>query len=201
VVFSVPPQRWRCTAFLVFLVFLLWALPVPFAAASCAAGKPFAQAVTTADVVFVGTVLATTDGDRLARVRVEAVWRGFSFPTVVLVNGRYTGPGAPPDHPGWASSEDRHYVLGQRYLFLPLNGVSPFQDSPCTLTRLYTADLARDAPAAVSTPDPLLPTPAPFPSSTLGAGSPSQDTLGTGLLLAGLLAAVSMLTVLVLRRR
>ena len=71
---------------------------------------------------------------------------------------------------------------------LCLNGVSPFQDSPCTLTR----------PAAA---DPLLPTPSPFPSSTLGEGSPSQENIATGFLLAGLLAAVSMLTVLVLRRR
>jgi hypothetical protein len=189
VVFSVPPQRWRCTAF------LLWALPVPFAAASCAAGRPFAQAITTADTVFLGMVVATTNGGRVARVRVDQVWRGLAIPAVVVVNGRYAGPGAPPDQPGWASSEDRHYLLGQRYLFLPLNDVSPFQDSPCTLTRPYTADLAREAPAAVSAPDPLLPTPLPFPSSTLGVGSPSQENMATGLL-----AAVSMLTVQVICR-
>ena len=64
-------QRWRHGLVLVLLLLGMW--PVPLAGASCMAGKPFAEAVATADTVFIGTVLTTTHGGRLACVQVDAV--------------------------------------------------------------------------------------------------------------------------------
>lgn len=173
-------QRWRHG--LVVLLLLLGVWPAPLARASCIAGPPLAEAVATADTVFIGTVLATTNEGRLARVRVDAVWRGGPLPAVVVVNGRYAGPGLPPAPAGevqW-SSVDRSYTVGERYLFLPHNGVSPFEDVPCTSTRLYTPDLDRYAPAAVRTPDPRLPTPPPFLAPTPAGGRPPGENVGPG---------------------
>ncbi|HEY8644061.1 MAG TPA: hypothetical protein VIO84_15010 [Candidatus Dormibacteraeota bacterium] len=122
-------------------------LPVP-AAASCAtlpgAGNPFA----TAPVVFVGTVLSTSDNDRRARVKVESVWRGPDLLTYVQVNG------SPVSGPFTASDVDRHYQAGTRYIFVPANSAPPFDDNSCTATQPYTQAIARQAPADARPPRP-----------------------------------------------
>lgn len=176
------------------LCILFSMLSAPLARASCTSNKPFADAVTTANTVFVGTVVATTNAGRIAMVRVESVWRGLDLPTAVVVNGRDTGPGAPPDRPGSASSEDRHYTVGQRYLFLPRDfvrdGSPTFTDSPCTFTQPYSPDLDHYAPSTARTPDPLLATPPPFPPSTPPGVVPPWEIVAAGLLMVGLVAAV-----------
>jgi len=122
-------------------------LPVP-AAASCAAlpgaGNPF----TTAPVVFVGTVLSTSDSDRRARVKVESVWRGPDLLTYVEVNG------SPVSGPFSASSVDRHFQAGIRYIFVPSNGAPPFDDNSCSATQPYTQAIAQQAPADARQPRP-----------------------------------------------
>lgn len=188
----------------VLVVLLLWWLQPPVARASCAGGTPFEEVVTTASVVFVGAVVATADGGRVARVRVESVWRGGDIPAIVEVNGVYSPPGAPPPTPPppgvmVASSNDRFYRVGKRYLFIPRGGITSFEDSPCTSTRPYTPDLDRFAPRTVERPDSRLPTPPPFPTPTPVGAMPASQGVATGLILAGLTAVLGLLIAAVLR--
>ena len=159
----------------------------PFAAstasASCAVlpGQPPAG-FATAPVVFVGTVVSTANRDREATVRVESVWRGPDLLTYVRVVGT-------PDPAAQATSVDRTFRAGQRYLFVPTNSTSPFQDNTCTATQLYNSSLAPQAP-----PDARPPKPGGDP----GTASPATPLpwIGLGAILA--LAAVGLI---VWRRR
>ncbi len=98
-------------------------------------------------MVFVGTVVATSNGDREATVRVESIWRGPDLLTYVRVSGT-------PEPGAQATSVDRKYQVDKRYLFVPENSSSPFQDNNCTATQLYTTALASQAPSAARPPQP-----------------------------------------------
>ncbi len=100
-----------------------------------------------APVVFVGTVVATSNGDREATVKVESIWRGPDMLTFVRVVGT-------PESAAQATSVDRTYQAGKRYLFVPESSSSPFQDNNCTATQLYTSALASQAPANARSPKP-----------------------------------------------
>jgi hypothetical protein len=114
------------------------ALPV---AASCAATPPLGQALTTAPVVFVGTVTGLDSGGRVASVHVDDVWRGVGVGSDVTVVGT-------PDTAAAATSVDRTYVSGQQYLFVPTGGSgTQFQDNQCTATQPYVASLGSLRPA------------------------------------------------------
>jgi hypothetical protein len=103
---------------------------------------------SAAPVVFVGKVTSTSNRDREATVKVESIWRGPDLPANVTVVGTPTS--------GWntASSIDRTYTAGQRYVFVPTNARPPFQDNSCTPTQPYTAAMASMAPADARTPAP-----------------------------------------------
>ena len=118
--------------------------------ASCAGGGPrsIGDELAAQPVVFVGTVIYTSDQDRVARVSVEAIWRGPSMPAYVYVHG------SPVSGPFTATSVDRHYQSGHRYLFVPLNDHMPFDDNSCSLTQPYTAELAALAPHDARSPEP-----------------------------------------------
>jgi hypothetical protein len=112
----------------------------------------------SAPVVFLGKVLATGNGDREATVEVESIWRGPDMLTYVRVVGT-------PDPAAQATSVDRTFQPGKRYLFVPENSSSPFQDNNCTATQLYTSALATQAPAGARAPQPGGdPGPAPGPN-------------------------------------
>src|SRR3981081_736956 len=85
------------------------------AQASCGAlpGASLRDELATAPVVFVGTVAFTSDNDRVARVRVESIWRGPDLPAYVDVLG------SPVTGPFTASSVDRKFRSGERYVFVP----------------------------------------------------------------------------------
>ena len=86
------------------------------AAASCATApgpSPYA---------FVGTVVASSQGDRVVQVVTDGG-------ATVTVRGT-TGGSA-----NAFSSVDRRYALGGRYEFHPLNDESPYSDNSCTATR------------------------------------------------------------------
>jgi hypothetical protein len=95
------------------------ALAVPPAAASCATGSPEAS-----PYAFVGTVIATGEGGRVAEVVTDEGEK-------VTVQGT--------EDTSWLSdsytSVDRRYALGARYEFHPLNDESPYSDNACTATR------------------------------------------------------------------
>jgi hypothetical protein len=120
------------------------------ASASCAGGGPrsIGDQLASSPVVFVGTVMYTSDQDRVARVKVEAIWRGPSLPAYVDLHG------SPVSGPFTASSVDRHYQAGHRYLFVPVNDKMPFDDNSCSLTQPFTADLAALAPRDARSPAP-----------------------------------------------
>lgn len=89
------------------------------AAASCATDTP-----EPSPNAFVGTVIATSKGDRVAEVVTDAG-------ATVTVEGT--------EETSWfsnaQSSTDRRYALGGRYEFHPLNHDSPYTDNSCTATR------------------------------------------------------------------
>jgi hypothetical protein len=111
--------------------------------ASCAGLPiPIGQALGSASLVFVGTVMGTSDGDRTARVHVDELWRGASLPAEVTVHGG-------PDESAAATSVDRHYDNGKRYLFVPASaGGNVFDDNSCSMTREFTSDLETYRPAS-----------------------------------------------------
>jgi hypothetical protein len=116
--------------------------------ASCVVPPPLREQVASAGLVFVGTVIFTSDNDRVARVRVESIWRGPELPTYVDVHG------SPVLGPGAASSIDRKYSAGTRYLFVLYGADQPLQDNSCSGTQVYTAELATLAPAGARSPAP-----------------------------------------------
>jgi hypothetical protein len=139
--------------FVAFLALLFVAIGTANAAhASCGGTPPsISEQISNARVVFVGTVLYTSDNNRTARVRVESIWKGPALPAYVEVHGEAPGSG-----PFSGSEADHLYQSGQRYLFGPLNTSSPFVDyGECgTLTQPYTAELATYAPPDARAPLP-----------------------------------------------
>ena len=119
------------------------------ASASCASLPGVAPgSFENAAVVFVGSVISTSDSDRRASVKVESVWRGPDLPTYVQVAG------SPVSGANTATSVDRHFQSAQRYLFVPTNSSPPFDDNSCTATQVYTAALAQQTPADARPPLP-----------------------------------------------
>ncbi|GAC1345706.1 MAG: hypothetical protein NVSMB29_20010 [Candidatus Dormibacteria bacterium] len=124
------------------------------AAASCARPLGAGGATTTlqarlaeAPAVFVGTVASTRNNARVARVQVESVWKGSPIPSRVTVSGT-------PDQSSAATSVDRTFRAGERYLFAPSSATSPFQDTNCSATQPWSPDLAVLKPAAAVPPSP-----------------------------------------------
>lgn len=136
---------------LVVMVTRTAALGVPAKAspfASCVAAPSVAQAIKDADLVFVGLVTSTRSRDRVAFVRVEDRWKGTSEPRVDVYGGPAAGNAA--------TSEDRTYHSGQRYLFFVQEPArhgrhgafaGRYQDNGCSATRPYTVDLAAFRPS------------------------------------------------------
>ena len=136
----------RLTVLLAVLGGLTAALAVPSgAAASCIAPPPLPEAIEQAQVVFVGTVVDLTNNDRTAAFKVDEIWKG-EVDAMVTVVGGAVGPNV-------ASSVDRTYVLGTRYLVFPHPASGRLTDSSCSLTQPYTDDLAAFRPDDARPPD------------------------------------------------
>ena len=166
----------------------------PPVAASCAGpitaagAAPLQGQLDGAAVVFVGQVVGTSNSGRVARVKVETVWRGDMIPTYVTVSGTPAGGSA-------ATSVDRTFTVGHRYLFAPYSGPSPYQDNSCSPTQEYSASLDALRPANAHPPTP---------------GSDGLDPTGLAFLpfgtrvlaaVAGLAAVILLGTLLVRNRR
>jgi hypothetical protein len=103
-----------------------------------------AERLQEAPVVFVGRVAATENKGRTARVRVEQVWKGGPVADRVTVKGGAEGNAA--------SSVDRSFEVGVRYLFAPVRDGASFRDNFCTATVEYSGDVARLVPDTVTLP-------------------------------------------------
>ena len=98
--------------------------------AACAESPDIVEALTEADVVFVGSVYSVSSNDRIAVMEVVEVWKGPDLQAAVGVHGD------DPHNPG-VGPDDRTFEVGRTYLVVPENGKPPFQDSLCTATMLY----------------------------------------------------------------
>jgi hypothetical protein len=126
-------------AFLIGLAAIVMALGAPSPAfASCALRPSFPASLQGAQVVFVGTVTSASNGGRKATVQVEAIWYGPDLPAQVEVIGSPALNGA--------TSIDRSFQPGVRYLFVPTNNQPPFQDNACSATQPYSPEMAAYAP-------------------------------------------------------
>jgi hypothetical protein len=116
------------------------------ALASCAQQPSLPEQVAASPMVFVGTVVSTSDNDRVARVEVESIWKGPSLPAYVDVHGSPVS--------GWfaVSSVDRTYRSGERDIFVLFSDQQPLQDNSCSATQPYTAEVAAFAPSNTKPP-------------------------------------------------
>ena len=148
--------------------------------ASCAFPSSLSAAISAAPVTFIGTVTAVSSGGRVATVSVEDVWTGRVASQVQVVGS--------PDLSAAATSVDRTYSAGQKYLFVP-SGAGPdgFLDNSCTQTQPYSSALASLRPAGAH----LIP---PKPTS-------NTPLSGTVLLGAVALAVIAVASILFWRRR
>jgi hypothetical protein len=127
----------------------------PAGQASCAPPPPLPRALAQANVAFVGTVVAVKHDGRTATFRVEEVWKGTVGETVVV----HGGPGiaaieeAARKGEGVATSVDRNYATGTRYLVLPWGRSGHvLLDNACTNTQRYSAELVGFRPPAAHAP-------------------------------------------------
>lgn len=113
--------------------------------ADCMIPPPIEEAVRSAEIVFVGTVDATTNRGTWASVTVEEVWIGPDQPASVIVHG---GPGG-----NAGTSVDRTFEVGTKYLFFPyVDGQVGLADNSCTSTQPWAAALLPLRPASVRAP-------------------------------------------------
>lgn len=158
----------------------LWLIVPATASASCAMPIPIEEAIQTAQVVMVGTVTSTESQGRWATVEVEEIWQGPDLPALVVVRG---GP-----EPGAATSIDRTFTAGARYLFvLGLDGQGNLTDNACSATTEIGVGDHALRPADFRTMS---------PEDGAAEGVDLSGIVGPGvvaLLVAGLLLAVGLL--------
>jgi hypothetical protein len=130
------------------------------AQASCAGTGSLRDWLVSARVVFVGTIVSTSDNDRVAHVRVESIWKGPDLSSYVDVHG------SPVSGPFAASSIDRHFRAGERDLFVLYSAQAPLQDNSCSATQVYTTEIAALAPAGARLPA----SPSPVDQVQISAG-------------------------------
>src|SRR5699024_10709686 len=119
------------------------------------AGPPTVEGeLARADLAFVGTVTELTNAGRWATFTVDDLWKGDLDSPAVDV---HAGPADPGGGVISASSVDRTYELGVRYLvfaydptshgYLPTWGTSGFEDNNCSGTQPYSSSLDTFRPA------------------------------------------------------
>lgn len=179
------------------LAVLLASLAVPTAAhASCVGLPSFQRSVDDAEVIFVGTVTALTNEDRWATVAVEDVWKGENIPAVLEVRA---GPADPPGPMHAASSVDRTFRDGARYIFFPYGHPPRFRDSSCSATQIYTDRLAGFRPSGAQPPTS---TASPVPTGAGDTGERAEDRFDpANLIIPGAVAVLLLLATLTIARR
>lgn len=173
---DVHPSRVATVLFCAWTLGVLGAAP---AAASCATDSP-----ARSPYAFVGTVIATSEGDRVAEVVTDDG-------VAVIVRGAQDTSGFGNTY----TSVDRRYALGGRYEFHPLNNESPYSDNACTATRQLSG------PPLSALPEPQA------PEEVLPAWLPVDEQAGPlgyviffGSIVAGTLAVFAVLRGLIRRR-
>jgi hypothetical protein len=117
--------------------------------ASCAQAPALQEQIAASPLVFVGAVAFTSDNDRVARVRVESIWKGPDLNAYVDVHGSPVS--------GWFtfSSVDRTFRTGERDIFVLFSDRQPLQDNSCSATQPYTSEVAAFVPTNARPPAPV----------------------------------------------
>lgn len=156
--------------------------------ASCALLPDAEDAWRQADAVFLGTVTAVENNARWAKVAIEEVWIGPDQPAEVVVRGG-------PADAGTASSVDRQFEVGIRYLFAVQIVEGNLEDNACSPTAVAdTVDLDAMRPADARPVDATS-------GGTEGPGGPDLAGLAGPAALVGGIGLLLLLAVLVGRRR
>lgn len=123
--------------------------------ASCAEPNPTDRAIDEAHTVFVGTVTDLQYDGLVATFRVEDVWKGDVAGTAVVSGGPTLSEleAAQAQGAGVATSVDRYYDRGQRYLVVSYaRDGDALLDNDCSATQPLTSDLDRYRPASARGP-------------------------------------------------
>ena len=177
------------------------------ASASCAAAPTVEQGLSTSDLVFVGTVKTLTNRGRWPTFQLEQLWKGTPGTNRIEV---HAGPADPPGPNEVATSVDRTYELGVRYLvmardpeaagFQRLYGSSNrYEDNICSATRPYATALDCFRPKS-HLPLPAAPE-APVAAPVTTARGSNDPTRLVAAVLAGALVTAAAALVIVRRRR
>lgn len=161
--------------------------------------------MNTSDLVFVGTVVKATNHGRWATFELEQLWKGTPGTNRIEV---HAGPADPPGPNEVATSVDRSYELGVRYLvmardpqaagFQRLYGSSNrYEDNSCSATRPYVTALGRFRPKS-RLPRPAAPAPVAAPVATPGR---SDDPAWLAFAVVGGVLAAAVAALVILRRR
>ncbi len=180
------------------------------AVASCAEPLSFEEATGQATAVFVGTVVESDFGGRVATFEVTEVWKG-SVPAEVVVNG---GPAvrdleeARANGLDLATSVDRSYLLGGTYVvFAQGTEGGVLFDNSCSNTRELTDEIADLRPDTATVPAPLEPvatTASPVdgaPPAATTAPNTTSESINRWWLAGLAAAAVAASATVVARRR
>lgn len=121
------------------------------AAADCAQDdRPLEQQLDEAEYAFVGTATEVTNRGRTATFEVDEVWArptdGATVGSQVVVHGG-------PDEPNSASSVERTFETGVRYLVFPHVEDGRFTDDICTPTTTWSEELGDARPATAQEVD------------------------------------------------
>ena len=158
---------------------LAFVLPPTAVLADCMMPPPVEEAAKTAEIVFVGTVVETSNHNSWASVVVEETWRGPDLPAAVVVKG---GPAG-----NMATSVDRFFEVDVKYLFFPYaDEAGDLADNSCTNTVQWSADLAQLRPADARMPQ------AETEAEMFDAGSVIAP-LGVAILVGGVLLVAGLL--------
>ena len=152
--------------------------PASAAHAQCGLVRTVEQSLAEADVAFVGRVVDRSNLDRTAVMQVLEVWKGASLPSSVTVNGG-------PEDMAQQTSIDRTFLLSQIYLVMPANSRSPFQDSLCSGTQLWstpTGSIPSVLQSVVGRELPILIVPGGVSAADDGGSSGLLGTLGIGVI-------------------
>ncbi len=157
--------------------------------ASCVGPLSLPEQIQSAALVFVGTVLSTSDDNRIAYVRVESIWKGPEVAEFVRVSGSPVSGAA-------ATSVDRHYRAGTRYLFVLYSIDQPLQDNDCTETQPYTSALAPLKPS-----DARPPITVGYPTDPMPNRDQTEFVIGTILLVVLVIATGAFIATRAVRAR
>jgi hypothetical protein len=137
------------------------------ALADCMPPPPVEVAVETAEIVFVGTVTETAQGNRWANVQVEEIWRGPELEATVVVKGGPEG--------NMATSVDRHFEAGVKYLFFSYIDAEQggLADNSCTNTQPWAEEMTKLRPADARTPVETTSTPEAGGTDLAGLAGPA----------------------------